>query len=133
MRPPVSVPKSNETGDHTEVPAVTYSVAPGGVLRGDTAYKATLCRVKQVKPNGPLALTGLCHLYWKNDIIASQEASWDVKFVTCRLGRLQRMEEAATGLERRHITQLLRQVKEAIDAALAKLEVSKADALASQP
>lgn len=46
--------------------------------------------------------------------------------------RLQRMEDAASGVERRHITQLLRPVKEAIDAALAKLDASKADSVTMQ-
>lgn len=47
--------------------------------------------------------------------------------------RLQRMEEAASGGERRHIALLLRPLTEAIDMALTKHEAAKADALTSQP
>lgn len=46
--------------------------------------------------------------------------------------RLHRMEEAASGTERRHIALLLRPLTEAIDMALTKHEAAKADALTSQ-
>jgi hypothetical protein len=47
--------------------------------------------------------------------------------------RLQRMEEAASGGEQRHIALLLRPLTEAINMALTKHEAAKADALSSQP
>ena len=44
---------------------------------------------------------------------------------------LQRMEEAASGAERRHIALLLRPLTEAIDMAQTKYEAAEADALST--
>ncbi len=43
------------------------------------------------------------------------------------------MADAASGTERRHIVQLFRPMKDAIEAALVKLEASKAEAAGAQP
>lgn len=100
----------------------------GGATAGGAA-EALLPQVLGTLRQHVLAANELLRHMWACFPLASQQRQAKAERLSAALSQqfegLQRMEDAASGVERRHIAQLLRPVKESIDAALAKLDASK--------